>query len=324
MAAKWNWLFSVLGILLLAASLPVAVCLPLAHQGQSDEMQLATLTPIEQHGGEFSIHLTLPAEQPANHTRVLSAAPLEGYPTLQEGEPVSFKITAKGDQLTVCISKPQSADLSCTVEQVAIIHRRQPDGSVHPLRHILLSCAQGEGEAQKIWQQQVELDLAARTADPAPCAPPAPHLAALARQDYQSAAPCDLPEKHRGSPLQRRLSMLVHAVAAVDSPELAAAAPELLAYAWQLARMAPEPRLPWPANWGDHEADARAAAEAITPTLIYLQERNCFDNGDLAAFINSPAFGVIFGDRFTARSTERLQEQPIEFISLPAPHADEP
>lgn len=324
MATKWNWLLTALSIVGLFAAVSVPVYSNLEYAPQVSELKLTELSPEEQTSGALNALVELPGGSPINHTRVLSPEPLETYPTLQDEISPIFELFVEGNTLSVRISMQKSSALSCSAEQVSTTRRRQPDGSVHTLRHILLSCTQTKDGKQITWQQQLELDLAANTADPMPCTRHDATADERVVQDYQSGAPNSLPEKHQGAAIPRRFSMLVHAIAAIDSPELAAETPDLVAFTWQLVSMAPELNKPWPATWGEYEATAQAAAAALAPTLVYLQENNCFDNGDLAAFINSPAFGIVFGERFIVPSRERVQDQPIEFITLPAPHADEP
>lgn len=318
--AKWKWgaLLFIAGCLALAcAAYGIFVVLP--HTIVSDETALDVLTPEESAHGKLDISLRFPAEDPLNFTCVLSATPCDSYPAPADAAatPV-FRLSTDSGKLTATISHERSAAYRCAIRQTGIIHRRQPNGEVHTLRHILLSCEQDMQDEKRIYLQQLELDIAARTADSIPCTIPQEY-AELTAQEYQSLTPSTLPTKHGSDPIRRDLSRLVHALAAIDSPALArAAAPELLAFSWQLARKAPKMHLPWPESWDTYSADARAAAVAITPILVYLQENNCFDSGELAAMINSPAFTVIFGHRFTAPPTGPVQEEPIRYIQVPA------
>ena len=208
---------------------------------------------------------------------------------------------------------------TCHAEQVRQIRRRQPSGEYHVIRHILLSCIvpiHDEAKAPTIYLQQIEVDTQAGTVDLIPCMTPA-RYAQLPARDYRTLTNSGLQEKYNGAPIRRDMLRLLYAIAAIDSPlQAATAANELDTFAWDLAKRAPEPKKDWPHNWGQYAEDAQEIAKELTPTLIYLQEHNCFDSEELADFINGSAFGAIFGDSFTDAPHTRTQEEPIEFVPL--------
>ena len=310
--------------LLLIVLVAFSVCKMCSGMGDAPQpaITLAELTEPECRGG-IRLSLDFPTASPLNGVCVVSRSPQETYPQPPITEGCTFTIATEEGKLKAVL--PDTPGATCNAKEERVIHRRQPDGSIHPLRHILLSCTMQTPAGDELtYLLQLELDIIAHTADLTVCTavPTEPQPDGAHVQHYHSLVSADLPEKHRGSPTQRRMSMLVYATAAVNSPELAqGGAQELLAFAWNLAREVPRPADPWPECWGEHADDARAAAALITPTLIYLQEKNCFECGDLAAYINSPAFGIIFGDRFRAPTAERLQTEPIPIIRV-QPHEE--
>lgn len=314
-------LLAIPALALLAVILCVLLLGGRAHHSQ-DESGLTIITPLApgEQGGAISFSAELPAEQPINKTLVLSDVELSTYPQPAAAEGAAVRVFTKEGKLYAAY--PQRPGYTYTAKQVKVVERRQPDGSVHPLRHILLSCeVKGETGTRTLYLQQLELDVLSRTADPVDCTPlpMAPESTPPYAYHYHSLAPTSLPERFAGSYIQRRISRLVYNLAAVNSPEMAQSCiRNLQDDAWDLAREAPYPALPWPDCWGEHAGDARSAAGRITPTLLYLQEHNCFDCAALADFINSAPFGVIFGSRFSAHSDERLQDSPIEFIAVPS------
>lgn len=268
----------------------------------------------------FRFRVEFPAEFPLNGTRVLSAAPLPHYPSPPAA--AVYDICAAAGSITADISGAGSA--TCTAEVLGSIRRRQPSGAEHTLHYLLLAYeTTAEDGSPCIYLQQLEVDPTARTADPVACITTPPRYRHLTAQDYHTLTSGAMPEKHGGSPIQRRMSMLLHATAAINSPQMAAAAaPELRGFAARLIHEAPHPAAPWPDCWGEHAPDARSAAARITPTLLYLRANNCFDSEELASFLNSPDFGKIFGDRFTAHSNEHLQDTPILYTPIPEATTD--
>lgn len=267
----------------------------------------------------FSCRFTWSPADPLNYMRVLTPDDTQEPP----GSEVA--LSAQAGRLVADITHAKAAGSTAPTyraELVRAFERRQPNGKRHMLRHILLSCEQVRADASRtVYLQQLEVDTTLGSIDPIPCQTPA-RYAKLYAQDISSLAPTELPEKINGSPLRRDMLRLLYALAAIDTPEVAKiAAAELSAYAWQLAGKAPMPRSPWPHCWGEAADDAREIAQRLTPTLVYLQENDCFESGELAAFINSPVFSRIYGESFTHMPNEPVQETPIEYVPL---EQDEP
>lgn len=299
-----------------------AVCklLPGAAEGEADDrrLALAELSAQERKDGGIRFSIDFPAERPQSGTVVLTAERVSSYPrpALTQGCTIDFATDA--GKLYAAI--PEVPGVEYEVTQLGVIPRRQPDGSVHPQRQILISGRTKAQDGSPVeYLLQLEVDVLSHTADAVNCTAWQQRRGERFMAHYSSQAPTGLPEKHSGSHIQRRISYLVHALAAIDSPEKAQKYTGALRdYAWELAHDAPYPTQPWPRCWGNHADDARSAAGLITLTLLYFKENNCFDCAELAAFINSAPFGIIFGNRFTAHPEERLQDTPIEFIPVSA------
>lgn len=308
-------------MMILVVALLVCVVIHLQPQQTAtpDGPPAATPQPADAPAAEsplYTIRFPWVLSRPVQHACVLQSA--EQAPTAPEDATAWVQLGYVGDELHARIDTTQLESAGLSVQQridiVREFRRRQPSGKWHTLRHLRLACGLTDGSDTTWYLLELELDAAAGTADTVPCDVPA-DLAHLTAESYTAHTPTSLPEKFDGSEPACSIRRLAYALAAVDSAQLAkAAAPELYAYAWSLARKAPAPEAPWPRNWGDQADEASAAARLITPTLVYLQEHNCFDCEDLASFINSPTFSTIFGSRFTELPTERLQEEDIPII----------
>ena len=282
-----------------------------------EEPALAELSPQElPDAAAYEIPFNWQLNTPPQYACVLSESADTAPAELTRAEvQVSLRLSPGALRVNFePVADEQEPPPACRASLVRLFKRRQPDGSWHTLRHILLEARPALNSAR--FFLQLELDATAGTADLVSCELPA-DTAGLTAQQFFAIHPLGLPEKYRGTPTQRAMLRFVYALAAIDCPEVAqAAAPELLTFLGQLARKAPEPQLPWPRNWGENEPDARAAAAKLTRTLVYLQDNNCFESGELAAVINSPSFERVFGTRFTAPGG-RVQEEPIDIIPLP-------
>ena len=306
------------GIAALLLRSPGQAAAPAAH------FSLGELTPAE--SAPFTAHFTWPLTEPLNHMRVLGPGELTeaALPAALYSPQISLRATHNQLQLTIehpqeRSDAPEHTRPTYQAELLRTFERRQPNGRRHTIRHILLSChkpATAPGDSPTIFLQQLELDVTMGSIDLIPCTTPAPDKDLPAR-DYHSIAPTGLPEKINGAPLRRDMLRLLYAIAAIDTPQLAQyAARELSAFAWQLAAATPAAHEPWPRCWGDAADDAAEISRRLIPTLIYLQENNCFESAELADFINSPLFSRIFGDNFAHAPTDDtpVPESPIEYI----------
>ena len=110
-----------------------------------------------------------------------------------------------------------------------------------------------------------------------------------------------LPERYSGSACRRELLLLHDALCSVDSPLMARkVAAHLAAQGQRVVSLYAVPELEWPHNWGNDAETAQQIHESIIPTLLFLQQRDCFGSPELADFINGPVFGAIFGERFVS------------------------
>lgn len=308
--------------ILLLLALPALILLFFAIYAPADNgcVKIATLSEDETNSGGLHFSVDFPSDRPLNRLCVVSEAPQDTYPkpAITEGCAVEF-FTKDG---ALYATLPDVPGYLYKAEELEIVYSRQPNGSVHPLRHILLSCEIKQPDGSRaVYLQQMELDIISHTADLVDCTewPMALNATNLYVSHYHSLTPSGLPVKHSGSYIQRRMSELVYLTASIDSPERAQKyAPHLLSAVWDLAQEAPNAAQPWPECWGEYAADARTAAAMITPTLLYLQENKCFDCPKLAEYVNSAAFGMVFGNRFTVSPEERVQETPIPYIPVPA------
>lgn len=279
---------------------------------QPDGVKLAEISPEESRSVAQVFALRFPPLRPYTHTRVLSAEPQDCYP--EPTSPLTLRLIAEGNSLRV-ESDASTQWLKITTWIASRV--RQPDGHHHPVRPILLCYEAGSPEAPVIYMQMIELDLIAGTLDLIPCSVTPEEYAHLTVQDYSTPDTPELPAKIEGDSVQRQMLNLLYALAYIDSPEQAEALSDILpGLAYTLSRKIPRPLNPWPRNWGNYEAFARDTARELTRTLVHLQENDCFGSEKLAAFINSPIFGIIFGERFTRIPGEKVQEEPIPFIQV--------
>lgn len=109
----------------------------------------------------------------------------------------------------------------------------------------------------------------------------------------------ELPARYSGSFRRQQMLRLLDLLASITDTRTAdAAAPVLQSRAEQLVQLCADAQAPWPQNWGDDREAAEEVHRAVIPTLLYLQEKDCHNSADLAAFINGEAFGLIFGESF--------------------------
>lgn len=332
----WGRLCSAaLALLCLAAAMPL---------GTEEHYDLGELTADEMRN-PFEVRFKWALSEPVNYMRVLGQGEVTETALPDINYSPEVRLSARNGHLAAQIihtaqrpSMQNGMNVQYSAEQLLALKqrtpvwrvepvchftRRQPNGKRHLIRHILLSCEKPGHDEQTpptVFLQQFEIDIALGSVDPIPCSTPERYRALPAR-DYQSLAPTTLPAKINGGPLRQDMLRLLYGMASIDTPGAAQALTSRLTnLAWQLVNKVPAPEKPWPSCWGEAEEDARSIALALTPTLVYLQENDCFKCAPLASFINSIVFGRIFGERFTRMPHEPVQEEPILYNVL----TDEP
>ncbi len=92
---------------------------------------------------------------------------------------------------------------------------------------------------------------------------------------------------------------LFYALVSIDSEVKAQRiAPIITQMSAELLEFYADKSQPWPACWGKDEALMRELNTALTPTLLYLEEKKGFGCKPLIDWINAEEFGRIFGDKF--------------------------
>ena len=281
---------------------------------ESADTLLCALEPGEQVQSYIANFLWC-ADQPMNFMRSLGAAANMTSPDIATlaGRTRVHLLTQEGRLYARLIPEESSASepshVNRSIELLRSFERRQPDGTRHVIRHLLLICevpSPDEGDPA-VFLQQFEVDATLGSVDAMPCSTPA-RYAHLPTKDCICLTPSGLPEKYNGAPLRQDMLRLLYAIAAIDSQQMAkGVAAELSSFAWQLAAKAPSPEKNWPHCWDSLEKDARTIARHLAPTLLYLQEHNCFDCVELVTFINSPQFSRIFGNDFS-----KLPDKPVQ------------
>ena len=288
---------------------------------------LAELMQQETQRDDFDLSFNYNLGSPSPFTQLLKTDVYDPYTRIPGEAPSRVHIYTHGGELFASVSSPAEADLPAQlrvvprVQQHKLIYRRHPDGLRHPLRHIQLTYElyYDRGSAPvAVIRQMLELDLMMRTVDfiPQDDEQVPPEYAGMTASMYQTPWRGELPAKIDADPVPASMLRIVYALAAIESQEQAeAAAGALVAFADQLVHFEPYPAAPWPGNWGDYATDAREAARLLTPSLVYLQEKECFHSAALASFINSSAFEIIFGTRFSEDTPANQGPFPVRRVA---------
>ncbi len=295
-----------------------------AHAG----VLLARLTQQETQRSEFDLDFAYNLGMPSPFTQLLKTDIYDPYTRIPGWAPSRVHIYTRAGMLFAAITLPDKADLPENlhirprVRQQKLIYRRHPDGLRHPLRHIQLTYELYYKHYPKpvaVIRQLLELDVMMHTADyiPQEETQVEPEYAGMTVSMYQTSWRGELPTKIDAEPVPASMLRIVYALAAIENKQQAdAAAVTLVNFAEQLVRFESYPISPWPENWGNFAEDARAAARLLTPTLMYLQEHECFHSAALASFINSSSFEIIFGTRFS-------ENIPTQGVSFPLQRAND-
>lgn len=318
-----NILLVVVGI----GALVMTVCCVLWCCNTRTADSLAELTQQETQRGDFDLSFNYNLGSPSPFTQLLKTDIYDPYTRIPGEAPSGVRIYTRDGELFAEASPPDQADLPDQlrvvprVQQDKLIYRRHPDGLRHPLRHIQLIYEFYYKQSSKpvaAVRQMLELDLMMRTVDFIPQGDEEvpPEYAGMTASMYQTPWRGELPAKIDADPVPASMLRIVYALAAIESQEQAeAAAGALVAFADQLVHFEPYPAAPWPGNWGDYATDAREAARLLTPSLVYLQEKECFHSAALASFINSSAFEIIFGTRFSEDTPANQGPFPVRRVA---------
>jgi len=129
----------------------------------------------------------------------------------------------------------------------------------------------------------------------------------------------DLPRRFCGSPVEQGLTRILYNFSDIRS-NIAAAyqTKHLKQLAQKLISAHADAGKAWPDCWGTDAEAARNLAPKVLPTLLRLQENECYNCRELADFINSPDFSLLFGDSFgdMPLPEERVQKEPIKFRAV--------
>ncbi len=291
-----------------------------------EKMSIALQDKGEQ-SGIFDVQYEWDLSHSPNNTLLLGEDSAALFPLLH---PSIWHIHARiQDGKFVFTSKPptvRAKDPSCSVRSQFLAEfgmpfkQMHPDGTVHTKRTLSLVC--------EIWLyrpffqkplhafaiQEIKVDLIDGSADlirPLFALMSAPGV----KHTFVSNGPeARLPSLYCGSQTEQLLTRALHTLAAINSKEVSRSyTSQLLKTAQELMKLQSNPQAPWPDCWGEDAPVARRISRRVVPTLLRLQEHECYQNEELIQFINSDTFSHIFGDKFDA-SPEPLQDmEPIHF-----------
>lgn len=262
-----------------------------------------------------------------NNTLILNSGTEDAFALLQ---PASWKISCRLQE-GKCILRTappllRAKDSSCQVrsrylaEFSAPFVQRHPDGTMHPVRIANLVCEvwiyrpffQKPLHAFAI--QEIKLDIIDGSADI--IRPIAALMTAKGMKHHFVANTYDanLPSRYCGTERERIITRILFSLASIDSKALAdTCTPEIVKLAQQIQGLQIHPDAPWPDCWGDDAPIARQAARRIIPTLVRMQENDCYGNQELIDFINSESFSRIFGEDFSSNPSPLQDMPPIIF-----------
>lgn len=198
--------------------------------------------------------------------------------------------------------------------------QRYPDGSVRTIRAINLICELWiyrsffRSPLHAFAIQEILIDPIGGSADLNK-----PYFARNAAPNMEytfisNGTQAQLPALYCGSECEQLLTRMLHMLAAIDSASLAQIrTKKLQETAQKLIAMQPKPAAPWPDSWGDAAPLAKQISRRIVPTLVRLQENDCYGHKELIQFINGDAFSRIFGTDFTTTPTPITDMPPIIF-----------
>lgn len=198
--------------------------------------------------------------------------------------------------------------LNRVITRTSITHqgswvRRMPSGRLHQQHLAILSC---QVEVHPLLfgkpivteaQQTLLIDGMDGCIDLVPMKKQA---AGKPRLSIISTIPSGLPERYAGTATEREMQRILDTLACIRTTALAKdCVPWLLLHTRELVTSQENPTASWPHCWGAAADMAQRLSYRVIPTLIYLQENNCFGSQELADYINSPLFSKLFGEDFT-------------------------
>lgn len=201
--------------------------------------------------------------------------------------------------------------------------QRHPDGTMHPVRIANLVC--------EVWLhrpffqkplhgfaiQEIKLDIIDGSADVIRPITALMSARGMKHQFVSNAHYAQLPSRYCGSESERLITRILFSLASIDSKPLAdSSTPEIIKLAQKLHSLQPFPDAAWPDCWGEDAPIARQAARRIVPTLMRMQDEDCYDNQELIHFINSDSFGRIFGESFSTTPPPLQNMPPIIFEKM--------
>lgn len=228
-------------------------------------------------------------------------------------EPLTIRLTAQNGALHVNTSKPsfpeetglQRIGYAYQVSALPTTLLRMPDGSAHPQYHLLLRLDLTHKRLLRdtekvIMLTELVIDPADGTVDAVQ--PDIPENIEN-RQEYiynyinPAAADSGLPTRFCGSESEQALQRYLYLVCAMhDAASTERLLPAVRRRGQVLVDTYASLKLPFPDCWGEAADTARRNARRIIPYLIRMDEANCYDNAELADFLNSPLFARLFGN----------------------------
>lgn len=227
--------------------------------------------------------------------------------------PLTIRLTAQNGALHVNTSEltfPKETGLqrigyAYRVSALPTTLLRMPDGSAHPQYHLLLRLDLTHkrplrGTEKVIMLTELVIDPADGTVDAV--LPDVPENIENRHEylyTYTVLAATDngLPTRFCGNEAEQALQRYLYLVSAMhDAASAERLLPAVRERGQALVDTYAAPELPFPDCWGEAADTARRNARRIIPYLIRADEANCYDNAELADFLNSPLFARLFGN----------------------------
>lgn len=203
------------------------------------------------------------------------------------------------------------------------LYRLMPDGQIHVEYNIFLLCE--VTITPSFWGkpihtfaiQNLMVDIMDASVDVTAPKIPARFGKDLPYKKLEQGAVAKLPSRYCGSPAEQGMTQVLYMLSDIRVPFSAGfQAEKVRALAEKTVSLYADASKPWPDCWGDDADVARRLSQRVVPTLLRLQEKDCYKSQPLADFINSPVFARIFGESFPDSPTPKVQEEPIEFRAV--------